>query len=125
MESLVKKVGRFNGDEVPKILKAYIAKRIPRDVNEAMKLNFFCQVVVVPMHEEVENLQEAHDSWESFEEALLEKYDYEETRERSRYKFDLWVACFKTHQSSTHEFLAFEYRFVLDSWGGSKTCGVE
>ena len=102
---MVKVVNHFNEDNVPNVLKAYKAKMSHQEVNEPMRLQCFLRVVGVSMYEEVKRLQKAHDSWESFEEALLEMYDYEEMRERSRYEFDLRVASIKTHQSTMHAFL--------------------
>ena len=43
---------------------------------EATRLEYICRVVAVSMHEEVKELRKAHESWESFEEALLEVYEY-------------------------------------------------
>ena len=52
VKSVVKRVSRFNGDEVPKMLTAYMT----RDVDEAIRLEYFCQVVAVGMHGEVKEL---------------------------------------------------------------------
>ena len=71
VESVVKKVGRFNGNEV------YNAEMTAREVDEAMSLTYFRRVAAVLIHEEVRELQGAHESWVSFEEALLEAYGYE------------------------------------------------
>ena len=49
------------------------------------------------MHAEVRELQKAHNSWEAFEEALLEAYKGERSKGRGRHNFDQWVALVKTH----------------------------
>ena len=41
------------------------------NVDEAMGLEYFCWVVAIRIYEEMKELQEAHDSWMSYEEALL------------------------------------------------------
>ena len=74
IERVVERVGRFNGDKVPFYLEAYNAEMEVRDVDEALRLEFFCRVVAVRMHGEVKELREAHVSWEAFEEALLQTY---------------------------------------------------
>ena len=74
VERVVGRVGRYNGDDVPKILGAYNAEMTERGVDEAMRLDFFCRVANVSMHNEVKKLREAHESWESFEGALVEVY---------------------------------------------------
>ena len=43
-------------------------------VAEATRLDFFCRGAAVSRYEEVMELREAHESWESFEGALLEAY---------------------------------------------------
>ena len=40
------------------------------EVDEALRLDFFCRAVVFRMHVEVKELREAHSSWEAFEEAF-------------------------------------------------------
>ena len=45
VESMVEQVGYFNGIEVQKYLKAYNAEMGSRGVNEALRLEYFCQVV--------------------------------------------------------------------------------
>ena len=73
---VVDRVDRFKGDEDPKILTAYNAEMTKWGVDEATRLEYFCRVVAVSMHEEVKELRKVHESWESFEEALLEAYGY-------------------------------------------------
>ena len=75
VERVVDRVGRFNGNEVPNFLRAYNAEMTERGVDEATRLDFFCRVAAVSRYEEVKELREAHESWVSFEGALLEAYD--------------------------------------------------
>ena len=77
VESVVQEDGRLNGDNVPKFLRAYNAEMRKRDVDVATRLEYFCRVVAVLIHKEVKELREAHDSWLSFEEALLMACGYE------------------------------------------------
>ena len=74
---------------------------------------------------EVKKLQEAHDSWESFEEALLEKYEYEEQKGGGFCKFNVWLVSTKTHQSATDMFLEFEHRFAQLSRQHQTLVGVD
>ena len=56
VKSVVVKVGRFNGDKVPRFLKAYTAEMNQRDRHEVERLKCFCRVVVMPMYEEIKKL---------------------------------------------------------------------
>ena len=76
VERVVDRVGRFNGDDVPRFLEAYDAEMTEWGVDEAMRLEYFRRVAAVSVHKEVKELQEAHESWESFEGALMEAYGY-------------------------------------------------
>ena len=49
-------------------------------MNEAMRLAYFCRVVAETIFEEMKELHEAHDSWVSFQEALLEAYRYDKLK---------------------------------------------
>ena len=81
-------------------------------MNEAIKLEYFCLVVAEPIYEEMKELQEAHISWRSFEEALREAYGYKELKGQSLHKFNQWVSSMKTHQSAMDAFVEFECRFA-------------
>ena len=72
VERVVDRVRWFNGDEVPKFLRAFNAEMTLWGVDEAMRLEYFCRAVAVSTQKEVKELREAHKSWESFEGALLE-----------------------------------------------------
>ena len=50
----------------------------------------------------------AHDSWVTFEKALLEAYVYERSKGQDRRDFDQLVALTKTHQGGTEAFIDFE-----------------
>mgnify|MGYP000406178465 FL=1 len=57
VQCVVDRVGRFNRDRVDRFyLEAYDAKMTARDVDEAIRLEYFCQVVAVGMHGEVKEL---------------------------------------------------------------------
>ena len=56
VESVFHRVGRFNRDKVPFYLEAYNAEMAVRNIDEALRLEFFCWVVVVWMHAEVKEL---------------------------------------------------------------------
>ena len=51
MESVVEKVGRFKGDEVPKILKAYDCHDMARF--EPMPLCYIGEALVIRLHIEI------------------------------------------------------------------------
>mgnify|MGYP000167333026 CR=1 FL=1 len=109
---MVGRVGRFNGDEVPKILRVYNAEMTKWGTDEAMRLEYFCQLVAVSMYEELKELQEPHESLESFEGALLGAYRYAKLEHRGRHDFDRWVASVKAHRNAMESFQEFERRFA-------------
>ena len=43
-------------------MRAYNAEMTKRGVDEATRLEYFCRVVAVSMHEKVKELPEAHES---------------------------------------------------------------
>ena len=81
-------------------------------------------MVAEPIYEEMKELQKAHDSWVSFEEALREAYGHEEPKGRGLYEFDQWVSSTKTHQSAMHAFIEFECRFAQLSERGQGLVGA-
>ena len=88
VERVVGRVGRFNGDDVPKNLGGYNAEMTDTGMDEAMRLDFFCPVANVTMHNEGKKLREAHESWESFEGDFVEAYRYKKPEGQSRQEFD-------------------------------------
>ena len=125
VERVVDRVGRFNGDEVPNFLRAYNAEMVEWGVDEATRQEYFCRVVAVSIHKEVTKLQQAHESWVSFQEALLEAYGYERPKGRGRCEFDHWVASAKAHQSAMQTFLEFERRYAQLSERDQRLVGVD
>ena len=63
-----------------------------KGVNEAMRLEYFCQVLAELIFKNVKEFLDAHDSWETFEEALLAAYGYERTKGPRPSQFYQWVA---------------------------------
>ena len=111
VECVVERVGRFNGDDVPFYMQAYNEEMSARDVDEALRLEFFCRVAAPRVHAEVKELGEALISWEAFEEALWQKYG-EPPKSRNRRDFDQWVASAKTHCGAAKAFQEFGRRFA-------------
>ena len=117
VERVVRLVGRFDGKEVPKFLRAYDAEMTGMGVDEATRLEFFRRAAAASKYEEVKELQEAHESWESFEGALMEAYGCAESEVRGRREFDRWVASARRHRSAIEAFREFERRFSqLSEW---------
>ena len=108
VERVVERVGYFNGSKVQNFLKVYNEEMDSRDVDKAMRLVYFCRVVAQPIFKNVKELLEAHDSWATFEMALLKAYGYERTKGRGRHEFDQWVASTKTHQGAMQAFVDFK-----------------
>ena len=125
VESVVKKIGYFNGVEVQKFLKSYNAEMGSRGVNEALRLEYFCRVVAEPIYEEMKEHQEAHDSWVSFEEALREAYGYKEQKGRGLYEFDQWISSKKTHQTAMDAFVQFQSYFAQLMERDQRLLGVD
>ena len=94
-----------------KFLGAYNAEMMERGVDEATRLDFFYRVVAVSRYEEIKERREAHESWESFEGALLEAYGYAEPEGRGQHEFDPWVASVRRHQNTMEAFREFARRF--------------
>ena len=107
VKSVVERVGYFDRGIVQIFLDTYNAKMDSRNVNEAMRLDYFCRVVVEPIYKEVKEPREAHDSWLILKEALLEAYGYERPKGQSLYKFDQWMSSMKTHRSAMDAFVEF------------------
>ena len=63
VECVVERVGRFNVDDVPSYMQAY-EEMNARDVEEALRLKFFCLIAAPRIHAEVKELGEALNSWE-------------------------------------------------------------
>ena len=117
VERVVRLVGRFDGKEVPKFLRAYDAEMTGMGVDEATRLEFFRRAAAASKYEEVKELQEAHESWESFEGALMEAYGCAESEVRGRREFDRWVASARRHRNAMEAFREFEGRFSqLSEW---------
>ena len=86
IERVVERVDRFNPE-----MEA-------QEVDEALRLEFFCRAVAVRMHAEVKELREAHSSWESFEEALRQAYE-QPLKSGNRCDLDQWISAAKTHRT--------------------------
>jgi hypothetical protein len=114
---VVGRAGRFNRDNVPKFLEAYNEEMDAWGVGGALRLEYFCRVVAEPIRAEVKGLREAHESWESFEGALMEAYGHAEPEGRGRREFDRWVASARRHRNVMDAFREFERRFSqLSEW---------
>jgi hypothetical protein len=98
-QQAVGRAGRFNGDDVPNFLEAYNGEMDVRGVKAALRLEYFCRVVADPIYAEVEELRNAHGSWESFEGALLEACRYAKPEGSGRREFDRWVASARRHRN--------------------------
>ena len=117
VKRVVDRVGRFNGDDVPRFLEAYNAEMMKEGVDGAMRLECFRRVAAVSVHKEVTELREAHESWESFEGALLEAYGHAEPEGRGQQEFERWVASARRHRSAMEAFREFEGHFAqLSEW---------
>ena len=68
VKCVVEKVGHFSGDDVPFYMQAYNEEMSARDVDEALRLEFFCRIAAPRIQAEVKELGEALISWEAFEE---------------------------------------------------------
>ena len=59
VECVVERVSRFTGDDVPSYMQAYNEEMNVRNVEEALRLEFFCQIVAPQVHAGVKELGEA------------------------------------------------------------------
>jgi hypothetical protein len=117
VERVVGRAGRFNGDSVLSILGAYNGEMDARGIEDTLRLEYFCRVVAGPIHAEVDELRNAHGSWESFEGALLEAYGYTKPEGRGRREFDRLVASARHHRNAMDALREFERRFSqLSEW---------
>ena len=74
VERVVERMSYFNGAEVHNFLEVYNGEMDSRGVDEAMRREYFFRVVAQPILKDVKKLLESHDSWVTFEKALLEAY---------------------------------------------------
>ena len=111
VECVVERVGRFSGDDVPSYMQAYNEEMSARDVDGALRLEFFCRITAPRIQAEVKELGEALVSWEAFEEVLWRKYGGP-PKSRNRRAFDQWVASAKTHRGAAKAFQEFGRRFA-------------
>ena len=125
VDRVVEQVSYFNGTEVQSFLEVYNGEMDSRGVDKAMRLDYFCRVVDQLIFKDVKELQEAHDSWPTFEKTLLEAYGYKRPKGRDRRDFDQWVASAKTHQGAMQAFLDFESRFSQLSEREQRLVGVD
>jgi hypothetical protein len=125
VERVVGRAGRFNEDDVPNFLEAYNGEMDARGVEDASRLEYFCQVVAGPIYAQVKELRNAHGSWESFEGALLEACGYGKPEGRSRREFDRWVASARRHRNGMDAFREFEHRFSQLSWWERRSVGAD
>ena len=125
VDRVVEQVSYFNGTEVQSFLEVYNGEMDSRGVDQAMRREYFFRVVAQPILKDVKKLLEAHDSWVTFEKALLEAYGYERSKGRDRRDFDQWVASAKTHQGATQAFLDFDRHFSKLSEREQRLVGVD
>jgi hypothetical protein len=90
-----------------------------------MRLEYFCRVVADPIHVEVKELRNAHESWESFEGALLEACGYAKPEGRRRREFDQWVASARRYRNVMDAFREFECRFSQLSESDRRLVGAD
>ena len=72
VECVVKRVSSF---KFPFYMEVYNAEMDVRGINDALRLEFFCQIATRRIYAKVKEIEEAHSSWETFEEALWRAYD--------------------------------------------------
>ena len=112
VERLLRRNGEFNGKGVSRYLREYKAEMMQYRIPEGLQVISFSRVASDELQERIHKIQQQNSTWESFEEALREAYDYERWTGRDRREFDEWVASEKTHRSATQAFLEFEHRFA-------------
>ena len=122
VKTVVGRVGWFNGNAVPKFLRAYHAKMTKWGVDEATGLEYFCRVLSVSMQKEIKEPREAHDLWEFFEGALLEAYGYAKPESVCRQHYEKRSATTR-HASSGQERVVSDY--ALPPEEGSTCNGLE
>ena len=96
-------VGRFNGYKVPFFMEAYNEEMDVRDVDDALRLEFFYRIAAPRIYAEVTEHGEDLNSLEAFEKALWKAYNGP-PRSRNRRDFNKWVVSAKTHQGATKAF---------------------
>ena len=111
---MAKRIGRFNMDKVPSYMHAYNEEMDARGVDNALRLDFFCQTATPRIYAEVKELGKALDSSEAFEEALWQAYG-DPPRSRNRRDFDQWVTSARTHHGAAKAFQDFGRHFARRS----------
>ena len=59
-ECVAERVGRLNGEKVSSYMQAYNEEMDARDVDDVLRLEFFCRIATPHVYEDVKELGKAH-----------------------------------------------------------------
>ena len=104
---MAERVGCFNGDKVPFFMETYNEEMDVRDIDDALRLEFFCRITAPRIYAEVKEHGEVGRFWRG---ALAGIRRTTKNPEPARPR--PWVASAKTHRGETKVFQEFEWRFA-------------
>ena len=122
---LVQRNGEFDGKDVSRYLCEYKAEMMRCGIPEGLQVTSFNRVVTDELQERIHKIGQQNPTWESFEEALREAYDFKRSKGQDRREFDEWVASEKTYRSATQVFLEFEHHFAQLSKREQRLVGMD
>ena len=76
VQRLVQQNGEFDGKEVSRYLRDYKAEMLRYGISERLQVIYFNRVATDELQESIHEIQQQNPTWESFEEAIREAYDF-------------------------------------------------
>jgi len=91
LKVVVSKVGRFDGKNISKFLRAYVCEMEVHQVNEGHMMHTFDMAVVPDIRNRVQEIRETAISWAAFAERLRDEYFDEDAERMTKRSFLEWV----------------------------------
>ena len=76
VQRLVQRNGQFNGKDVSGYLRDYKAEMLRYGISERLQVTSFNRVATDELQESIHKIRQQNPTWESFEEAIRDAYDY-------------------------------------------------
>jgi hypothetical protein len=91
LKAVVAKIGRFDGKNISKFLRAYVCEMEVQQVGEARMLQTFNMAVVPGIRERVQEIREGATSWDIFAEQLQDEFFEEDSERMTKRSFLEWI----------------------------------
>ena len=76
VQRLVQRNGKFDGKDASHYLRDYKAEMLRYGISERLQVISFNRVATDELQESIHEIRQQNPTWESFEEAIREAYDY-------------------------------------------------